>query len=173
MVKLHIALDAIPPGEENGGLLLEASVVRARQEHDALKEELRNIYERACAVRNDHEEKKRNREMRQLYDCVKLFMKHWIEHTRWEDAELFPQAASYLGAELDLFLLMEQEYELADQYLRVFLRLLEKAEHPIGREDARRMTAYLIQAYAVLNNRFREEDEIMLDLTDRSNAYGF
>ncbi|WP_372632465.1 hemerythrin domain-containing protein [Cohnella sp.] len=173
MVKLHVAINNIEPNEEMRDWLLESSVARARQEHEALKEELRSIYDQACNVRNDREEKRLNREIRQLHDCVKLFMKHWAAHTKWEDSELYPQAATYLGAEPDLFMLMEQEYELADQYLRTFMRSLEKAEYPIVREEACKMTSYLIQAYAVLNNRFREEDEIMLDLTDRSNAYGF
>jgi hypothetical protein len=173
MVKLHVAINSIEPNEEMREWLLESSVARARQEHEALKEELRSIYDQACNVRNDREEKRLNREIRQLHDCVKLFMKHWAAHTQWEDSELYPQAATYLGAEPDLFMLMEQEYELADQYLRTFMRTLEKAEYPIGREEACKMTSYLIQAYAVLNNRFREEDEIMTDLTDRSNAYGF
>jgi len=173
VVKLHIAIDNIAPSEEMKDWMLESSVARARQEHDALKDELRNIYEQACIVRNDPEEKRLNREIRQLHDCVKLFMKHWNAHTQWEDTELFPQATTYLGAEPDLFLLMEQEYELADQYLRTFIRALEKAEYPIHQEEARKMAAYLIQAYAVLNNRFREEDEIMQDLTDRTDAYSF
>ena len=173
MVKLHAAIDADALTEEMRERMLESSVARARQEHEALKDELRSIYDQACVVRNDSEEKRLNREIRQLHDCVKMFMRHWSAHTKWEDSELYPQAASYLGAEPDLFLLMEQEYELADQYLRTFLRALEKVEYPIGQEEARKMTSYLIQAYAVLNNRFREEDEIMLDLTDKSNAYGF
>ncbi len=172
-MKLHVSIHDIPLTENTNDLQLETSVARAREEHEALKNELRSIYEQACVVRNDPEEKRLNREIRQLHDCVKLFMEHWAAHTQWEESELFPQAATFLGAEPDLFLLMEQEYELADQYLRTFMRALEKARYPIGHEEASKMASYLIQAYAVLNNRFREEDEIMLDLTDRSNAYGF
>jgi hypothetical protein len=41
----------------------------------------------------------------------------------------------------------------------------------MNREEARKISSYLIQAYAVLNNRFREEEEIMLELAERSKAY--
>jgi hemerythrin-like domain-containing protein len=170
-VKLHVPIDHTIKGSGVAELMLENSVARAQQEHELLKQELRNIYEQACIVRNVPEDRRLNREIGQLHDIVKLFMRHWSAHTQWEDSELFPHAASYLGAEPDLFTLMEQEYELAEQYIRKFLQALDKSNLPMNREEARKIASYLIQAYAVLNNRFREEEEIMLELAERSKAY--
>lgn len=146
--------------------LLESSVARAKQEHEWLKEELGSIYDQACGVRRESDARGLDRKMRQLREGVKRFLKHWNEHTEWEDHELFPQAAYYLGAEPDTFVLMEQEYELAEQNIRIFLQALDRAVYPIGKEEARNMSAYLIQAYAMLNNRFREEDEMMAELAN-------
>ncbi|MCD9020683.1 hemerythrin domain-containing protein [Cohnella silvisoli] len=153
--------------------LLENAVVRAKQEHDLLKEELQDLYAQVCTVRSDEDEIRLNREIRQLNDSVKHFMKEWSDHTKWEESELFPYAAWYLGAEPDMFALMEQEYELAEQYIQAFLHTLDRAVIPVSHEEARKMASYLLQAYAFLKNRFQEEEEIMQSLTDRSNGYGF
>ncbi|TVY01971.1 hemerythrin domain-containing protein [Cohnella terricola] len=172
-MKSHVPIDSVISGGDLRELIIDSTVARAKQEHELLSEELREIYEQACTIRRGQDAKRLNREIRQLGDSVKHFLKHWTAHTQWEDDELFPSAASVLGAEPDLFSLMEHEYELAEQYIQAFTQLLEKAAAPIDQEEARKMTTYLIQAYAVLSNRFREEEEIMLELTDRSNAYGF
>lgn len=149
------------------------AVVRAKHEHDLLKEELQDIFAQACKVRNEADDIRRNREIRQLKDSVKHFVKQWSAHAKWEETELFPCAASYWGEEPDCFALMEQEYDLAEQYIRGFLHTVDRAVIPIPLDEARRMTSYLIQAYAVLKNRFCEEEEIIGLLTDRSNVYGY
>ncbi|TJY41135.1 hemerythrin domain-containing protein [Cohnella pontilimi] len=149
--------------------VLQNALDRAKQEHELLKEELQDIFGQVCAIRSGQDEIRLNRQIGQLNDSVKHFMKHWGDHTSWEDREFFPYASWYLGTEPDCFALMEQEYELAEQYIRAFLQELQRSHIPIPREEARRMASYLIQAYAVLKNRFREEEEVMEELTDRSN----
>lgn len=163
---------ALPPADVRQ-LMLDLAVVRAKQEHDLLKEELQDIYARVCTIRRDKDEKRLNIELRHLNDCVQQFMKEWSAHTQWEETELFPYATWYLGAEPDLFTLMEQEYEIAEEFLLAFLHALDRSVFPIQHEEAYRMASYLLQAYAVLRNRFVEEEEIMLALTDRSNKYDF
>nr|WP_255807517.1 hemerythrin domain-containing protein [Cohnella mopanensis] len=153
------------PGADIREVRLETCITRAKQEHDLLKEELQDIFEQACIVRSGVDESRLNREIVELNENVKHFMKDWNEHTLWEESELFPYAAWLLGSEPDLYALMEQEYELADRSIREFVQTLERTSLPIGREEACRMTSYLIQAYAILKNRFKEEEEIMLELS--------
>jgi hypothetical protein len=161
------------PGAELHELMIDSSVARAMQEHELLQNELMDIYVQARKIGSEGDLKQMNRDVRQLGDSVKRFMKHWSDHAHWEDEQLFPNAASVLGTEPELFSLMEREHELAEEYIRVFMQALERAVFPIDQEEARKLTALLLQAHAVLKNRFREEEEIMLELTDRSNAYGF
>ncbi|WP_052476098.1 hemerythrin domain-containing protein [Cohnella kolymensis] len=168
---------SVHSASDNGGsvreFLIQDTVQRAKQEHDLLKEELQDIYQQACIVRREQNEIRLNREMRQLKDSVTHFIKEWSAHTRWEESELFPFAANYWGEEPDLFALMEQEFELAEQFIRGFLQTLDRAVVLLPQEEARRMASYLIQAYAILKNRFSEEEEIILLLTDRSNSFAY
>jgi len=161
------------PGADLHELMIDSSVARAMQEHEILQEELAEICEQARRIGKGGDPKQINEDIRQLGGRVERFMKHWSAHTEWEDEELLPNSASVLGADPDLFTLMEREHELAEEYLRVFEHSLERAIFPIDRKEALRLASLLVQACAVLNNRFREEEEIMRVLTDRSNAYGF
>ncbi|WP_164472654.1 hemerythrin domain-containing protein [Cohnella candidum] len=172
-MKSHALLDnALPPADMRQ-LVLDTAVVRAKQEHDLLKRELQDIYDLACTVRSDMNVPRLNREIRELNENVKRFMAEWNIHVQWEENELFPYASWYLGGEPDLFALMEQEYELAEQFIRAFLHTLDRAVIPVPHDEAYRMASYLLQAYAVLKNRFVEEEEIMSALTDRSNRFDF
>jgi hypothetical protein len=100
-------------------------------------------------------------------------LKEWRAHIRREEEDLFPYAASYWGEAPELLHYMEQEDELAENYIRAFLHELSRSVIPVSREEARRMTSYLLQAYAFLKNRFDEEDDLLDSLTDRSNRTVF
>jgi hypothetical protein len=139
-------------------------MLRAMQEHDLLRDELRNIFEQACSVREGQDEIGLNRDIRELCENVKVFMQDWNEHTSWEETELFPNAVRILGAEPDLYSLMGREYDLAERSIQAFMQSFDRSNLPLRRDDARRMAGYLIQAYAVMKNRFREEEEIMQEL---------
>lgn len=169
MIDFDDAMELDIPPVDVRGLLLETAVARARQEHEQLRAALHDMYAQVCVIRAGAGPGELNRELRKLRDIVRAFMHKWEAHVQWEENELFPHAVSYFGEEPDLFAYMEQEYELAEHYLRAFLQTLDRSIIPVPQEDAHRMTSYLLQAYAFLTNRFEEEDEIWTALVDRSN----
>ncbi len=173
MMEYPDAMDRKIPPADIRELLLETAVVRARQEHEELREALADMYEQVCLVRVGAEQNRLNRELRKLKELVKQFQVKWEAHIRWEENELFPYSAWYFGEDPDLFAYMEQEYELAEQYLQAFLHTLDRSVIPIAADEARRMTSYLMQAYAFLKNRFDEEEEILTALTDHSNGFDY
>jgi len=77
---------------------------------------------------------------------------------------LLPRAASRLGAEPDLFELMEREYGCAERDFLTCIDVLESSPQPLRAEDAKRLSSCVIQAYAVMNGRLREEEEIIREL---------
>lgn len=151
------------------GLLLDTGVARARQEHEQLREALLDMYAQVCVIRAGAKSGELDRELRKLRNIVREFMHQWEAHVEWEENELFPYMISIFGEEPDLFAYMEQEYELAEQYMRAFLNALDRSIIPVSQEDAHQMTSYLLQAYAFLVNRFEEEEEIWAALLHRSN----
>jgi len=145
---------------------LNESVARARREHEILKLELKNLFERARAIRGVSESRTFHRELGQLHDDMKNFLNDLKKHSAWEDAELYPFAVSRLGADPDLYELMVLEYEPAERRILSCLKLLESKDRPACREDAQALSASVIQACAVLNNRLLEEDELMAELEE-------
>ncbi|WP_276358001.1 hemerythrin domain-containing protein [Cohnella caldifontis] len=154
-------------------LLLDKAIGQTRIDLDGLKAELRLLYAQACKVRTDGDAVRLNRQLRRLDQTVKQFLRDWNDHTRREAEDLFPYAAWYLGEDPELFAYLEQEDELAGQFIRAFLHALDRSVIPVQPEEARRMASYLLQAYAFLKNRFEEEEEMLDVLTDRSNRIDY
>lgn len=77
-------------GDDERYTLLSDAVVRARQEHDALEEELADLYAQVCTVRKDEDILHLNAHVRMLNERVKHFMTEWSAHIAWEKTELFP-----------------------------------------------------------------------------------
>ncbi|SFA97815.1 hypothetical protein SAMN05216312_102629 [Cohnella sp. OV330] len=160
-------------GDDERYAHLSVAVVRARQEHDALEEELADLYAQVCTVRKDEDIVHLNANVRILNERVKHFMREWSAHIAWEKTELFPYAVWYLETEPDLFTLMEQDYGLAERFIGSFLNTLEQSVLPISPEEAKALSSYLLQAYAFLKNRLNEEEEIIDTLEDHSNVYSY
>lgn len=112
-------------------------------------------------------------ELRELRGKVAEFQKALVEHTNWEEEKMFPMAAWYFGEEPEQFTNMEQEHEIAEQFLQAYVGAVERITQPVERVEAHDMASYLLQAYAVLKNHFRQEEEIIAALEDRSNTYSF
>lgn len=140
---------------------LDMAVIRAREENGQLKEELHDIYEQACEIRKQDDSDRLEERLQLLNETVQRFTRHWSEHSRWEESVLLPCVASYLDEDPNLFAYMEQENELAEPYLDAFREQLGRKPLPATREDAKRLTSNLLQAYAFLKNRVDEEEEIL------------
>lgn len=154
-------------------LLLEKAVIRARLDLEALKEELSEVYDKACVIRKAENVGRLNQELLQLDQTVKHFLRDWCSHTEWEESELFPFAAWYLGEDPQLFDYMEQDHRLAEHYIRAFLQTLNRTLVPVSKEAAQRMASYLLLASAFLKTKFQEEEDILVALEDHSNQCHF
>lgn len=154
-------------------LLLEKAVFRARRDLGTLKEELSEVYDKARAIRKAENVGGLNQELLQLDQTVKHFLRDWCNHNEWEENELFPFAAWYLGEDPQLFDYMEQDHKLAEHYIRAFLQTLNRTHAPIGKEAAQRMASYLLLASAFLKTKFEEEEDILVALEDHSNQCHF
>jgi Hemerythrin HHE cation binding domain. len=152
---------------------LNEAIDHLKEEHALLQEALREVYEKACAIRQEEDLLLLNYKLRTLRFTVMEFKKALREHSKWEETELFPMAAWYFGNDMEVFTIMEHEHDQAEQRIDAFLRLANEKPIPVGHADAMQMASQLFQAYAVLKNHFKEEEEILVAFADRSNSFGY
>lgn len=150
---------------------MNESIQRLQEEHVLLKESLNELYAIAKSIGRTEEPITWVSALRTLREKTIAYLGELHEHARWEDEELFPMVQTYLGEEPEQFTFMEQEHELAEQYIQAFLEASERA--PVRKHEATEMASYLMQAYTVLNNHFRMEEEVIIALWERADDYGY
>ncbi len=152
---------------------LNDALARVKKEHAGLQEGLKKLYRDACAVRGENDPRLIADKLDVLIGTAQAYKMSLAEHSQWEENELFPLAVWYFGNDMDVFTLMEQEHEMAEHYIDAFLVQVEQTPQPLDHEGAVRLASYLLQAYALLRNHFKEEEEILDAFADQSNGYGF
>lgn len=146
---------------------------RLQEEHVVLKVALLELYGMAKAIGFDEDVINWVGSLRDLRTKVTAFMEELDVHAKWEEAEVFPMMGWYFDTPIDHFTEMEQQHELAEQYIAAFLARVERLFEPIRREEAREITSLLLCAYHELNEHFEKEEEIIVAMTDRSNTCSY
>jgi len=150
---------------------MNESIQRLQEEHVLLKDALNELYAIAKSIGKTEEPITWVSTLRTLREKTAAYLAELDEHARWEDEELFPMVQTYFGEEMEQFNFMEQDHELAEQYIQAFLEASERA--PVRRYEATEMASYLMQAHTVLANHFRMEEEIIIALWERADDYGY
>ncbi|AFH65671.1 hemerythrin domain-containing protein [Paenibacillus caseinilyticus] len=151
---------------------LTEAIDRLKEEHALLEEKLVELYAMARTIGLQDETGNWTPALLQLGQTVKAFWMELEAHSKWEEATMFPMITWYFGETLEQFTLMEQEHELAEQYILAFIEPVERLTAPVEQEEAKELASMLVQAYAILRNHFRQEEEIIDALADRSNHFG-
>jgi regulator of cell morphogenesis and NO signaling len=172
-MKPHVPLEIIYNHQGFPMQELNEAVVRLQEEHTQLQQRLLDLYGIASAIGWDEDVTNWIGSLRDLKHKVLQFTKALHAHSTWEEETLFPMVAWYFGEPLEQFTLMEQEHEIAEQYILAFLDAAERMFQIVPRAEAKQMASYLLQAYGILHLHFYKEEEIIVALADRSNALGF
>ncbi|MFE5324349.1 hemerythrin domain-containing protein [Paenibacillus sp. NPDC056579] len=153
-----------------------AAVQRLQEEHVLLDEALTELYAMAKAIGLADDSVDWARVLHVLRDKTIVFQQDLDAHAKWEAETMFPMAAWYFGDEanvLELYSEMEQEHVIADQFIAAFVTRVERIVLPVASLEAKELASYLMQACAVLKHHFRQEEDMIEALADRSNQYGF
>lgn len=165
MVRFHASPQEFPSFEHPLYHVAEA-VQRLQEEHCVLHAALETLISSAARVLGRKVEEGDFEAFRQLRDSAVVFRKELQEHARWEDDTLFPMIAWYLDEEPIQFTLIEQEHELADQYLQAFAETADRA--PVRISEAKELASYLTHAAEHLKLHFEMEEELLQAILDRS-----
>lgn len=152
---------------------LNEAATRLQEEHIVLEAELLELYGIAKAVCHSRENANWSDVIAKLRDQTAAFMKKLHSHSNWEEHELFPLVETYLDEAPGSLQEIEQEHELAEQYIEAFFDAAGRLLPPVRRHDAVETASFLLQAYGILAGHFKKEEEILFAIADRSNPYGF
>lgn len=153
-----------------------AAVQRLQEEHILLEEALTEVYGMAKAVGLAGDSVDWVTVLRDLKGKAAAFQKDLDAHAKWEAETMFPMAAWYFGEEpnlLEQFTQMDQEHAIAGQFIDAYVTGVERITEPVRWQEAKELASYLLQAHAALKHHFRQEEEMIEALADRSNQYGY
>ncbi|TLS53687.1 hemerythrin domain-containing protein [Paenibacillus antri] len=158
----------VPPPLGHPIFRLNEAVRKLQDEHDALQSELESIVRMSGRLsERDDRFPDDPALLKRVRNAVQAFQRDVERHAKWEEATLFPMIAWYLEDEPIQFMLIEQEHELAERYLRAFLEAADRAPSQPG--PAKPMAGSLLQAARHLKLHFEMEEELLQAVLDRSN----
>lgn len=169
----HLPMDSLLTALNHPLYQLNEAIQRLEEEHVLLQEQLLEIYGMAKAIGANEDAINWIGALRDLHVRTAEFQGDLQRHAAWEETTMFPIVAWYFGEELDQFTVMEQEHEIAEQYLLAFMETVERLARPVERTEARELAGWLLQAYNLLHHHFGQEEQMIAALADRSNAYGY
>lgn len=141
-----------------------------KEEHQLLQKLLKCIYTYACVLREEEDEQQLVEGLRKvkLRICA---LKHALQqHNEWEKQEFVPLASHYLGDDVDLIMLVDQENVLAQQYMDRYMDELEGVASPISKMKVKQLVSYLFQIYVILNNQFQDEEDLLEEMPVSANT---
>ena len=148
-------------------LELDTAIEQLQEEHLFLKDKLLNFYSQTQMIGADQTVHNWMDKLRDLKMQVLHFRKQLNKHAAWEEKDVFPCVAMYTGREMGVLAVMEQEHELAEQYIQAYLQSMDRAVAPIDYQEAKNMASYLLQAYLILVDHFRKEEEYIFPLAEQ------
>lgn len=138
-----------------------------KKEHVRLKQELRVLHERAKTVGMNFRIRNWHTTLKQLNEEVLRFNKELDRHSEWEEKEIFPLVTLHTGKSIGPFAALEQEHEIAKQYIDDFVKEMELVQDYVGSVQAYELASCLLQASYILNEHFRKEEELIYPFTDK------
>lgn len=138
------------------------------REHEQLKEKLNKLYLRSRAVGANHRIHNWYAALTSLRKEVDQFVEDLEAHAEWEERQIFPLVCLHTGRSIGIFHIVEQEHEIAQLYLDDFLAEMDLVQkNYIGTVQAHDLASYLLQAYYILNEHFRKEEELVMPFIDK------
>lgn len=143
---------------------LDVELEKLNEDHTELKVQLLELYGMAKAIGWDVDCLNWSGAIDNLCRKLDVFIAALDEHSDWEENVLFPKFAGLTGEHMRQLTEMEKEHELVEQSIRRFLDKTEGLCAPVRRQEAMEAAACLLDAYMVLSDHFRKEEEILFPL---------
>lgn len=150
--------------------VLNEGIEQLREEHVVLKQKLMEFYNLAKEIGTNEEVTNWSASIEALSTKTKAFMTELDVHSIWEDQVLFPMVQEYTGKDMGPISVMEYEHELAKQNVRRFMDAASKLQAPVSAEEAKEAASFLLQAYVILTDHFKKEEEVLFPIAEQMLA---
>lgn len=150
--------------------VLNSGIEQLREEHVVLKQRLLELYNVAKTIGQNPAVADWSPIIGELRGQTASFMVEMDVHSMWEDQVLFPMVQEYTGKDMGPVAVIEHEHELAKQNVRRFLETTERLTAPVGEEQAKEAASYLLQAYVILTDHFKKEEEVLFPMAEQMLA---
>ncbi|WP_181438796.1 hemerythrin domain-containing protein [Paenibacillus sambharensis] len=150
---------------------LEEALQRLKEEHDQLLDQLGTLYDEVKGISQEQNMLSRQTRLYVLRDEALEFQRRMEEHAAWEDTVMFPLIGNYFGEQSNHLTVMEQEHEIAEQFVLAFIEAVKRA--PVREHEAKEMGSYLQEALMMLERHFLSEEQFVTELWDLCSAYGY
>lgn len=147
--------------------VVSCGIDKLREEHNVLKDELADLCNLAKTVGQDESISNWSNSIEQLRSRIIRFMNQLDVHSLWEDQVLYPMVAGYTGRDMGPLAMLEYEHDLAKEHVRKFIEVTDLAGTLVNSQDAKEAASYLLQAYIVLNDHFRKEEEQLFPIAEQ------
>ncbi len=105
--------------------------------------------------------------LRNLKERVEAFLQLLDAHSLQEDLTLFPTVRMYMEEDERVIDVLEEDHQLAVQYIEAFLEELKHSVSPIYQGCATRIIELLMNAHQLLLDHFQAEEQFIYPLADQ------
>jgi len=105
--------------------------------------------------------------LRNLKERVETFLRLLDDHSEREDLTLFPTVKMYMEESAAVIDVLEEDHQLAVQYIQAFLEELKHSVSPIYQGCAARIIELLMNAHRLLHDHFKAEERLIYPLADQ------
>ncbi|WP_438449276.1 hemerythrin domain-containing protein [Gorillibacterium sp. sgz5001074] len=147
--------------------VLTSGIDQLKEEHAELKKKMADFYGAAKIMGRDPSVTDWSNAIKSLHTDIVSFMEEMEQHSVWEDQVLFPMVQEYTGKDMGPVAVMEHEHELAKMNVQRFLEKSESLSAAVSPEQAQEAASYLLQAYVILTDHFKKEEEVLFPLAEQ------
>jgi regulator of cell morphogenesis and NO signaling len=160
-------IHATPYNQDHPMLRFTEALEQLKAEHDLLRVKLQEFAVIDEIIRAGKPNTDWFGTLRNLKERVEGFLIMLEIHSDLEDLTLFPTVKMYMVEDVSVLDVLEEDHQLATQYIHAFLEELRHSVSPIHQGCATRIIELLMNAHQLLLDHFNAEEELIYPIADQ------
>jgi hemerythrin-like domain-containing protein len=151
---------------------ISVAMDRLKDDHMMLKQVLQDIHAEAKQIEAESDPRKTLNKLLHLRLWASAFTEELTRHSRWEEEELIPFLDVYFQSKkapsvTSAFKMLEKDHDLANVYLKSFLRSVHQLKADSSLAQMKQAAAYLFLACRVYMEHLNKEEQLIFPLMEQ------